>query len=223
MTGGPAPCSHSSGHPLVCTCSPCCRRVDVHDALAMGLADHGAVESSSEEVALRVAREIAQAREGGLISGSGFLPVPTCATLRRAPSGAVPGRRSCPPLPCLYRTIPPPPPPPTHAREARWRCAWPRQPSAWAPSWTWPAGCGWRRHATHRWGGAQHTTAAPNPCRLGLVGRVREAGLAVVHACDALGQPLSRCGRLPAPRLPKNRLQGLASRFLAADNPLTIP
>ncbi|PSC74765.1 Methylglutaconyl-mitochondrial [Micractinium conductrix] len=36
------------------------RRVDVHDALAMGLADHGAVESSSEEVALRVAREIAQ-------------------------------------------------------------------------------------------------------------------------------------------------------------------
>ena len=85
--------------------------MDVHDALAMGLADHGAVESSSEEVALRVAREIAQAREGGLISGSGFLPVPTCATLRRAPSGAVPGRRSCPPLPCLYRTIPPPPPP----------------------------------------------------------------------------------------------------------------
>lgn len=40
-----------------------CRRIDVHDALKMGLADHAAEESSSEEVALRVAREIAQASD----------------------------------------------------------------------------------------------------------------------------------------------------------------
>lgn len=41
---------------------PSCRRVDIHDALKLGLADHGAEEAAAEAVALRVAREIAQAR-----------------------------------------------------------------------------------------------------------------------------------------------------------------
>ena len=45
--------------------APPCRRIDVHDALKMGLADHAAEESSSQEVALRVAREIAQASVSG--------------------------------------------------------------------------------------------------------------------------------------------------------------
>lgn len=36
------------------------RRINVHDALKMGLADHAAEEASSQEVALKVAREIAQ-------------------------------------------------------------------------------------------------------------------------------------------------------------------
>ncbi len=47
------------------------RRIDVHDAVRMGLATHIAEEGSAEEVALRVAREIAQARgRRGQIEGS---------------------------------------------------------------------------------------------------------------------------------------------------------
>lgn len=52
----PPPCNQQSYPPT----QPPCRRVDVHDALKMGLADHAAEELSSEEVALRVAREIAK-------------------------------------------------------------------------------------------------------------------------------------------------------------------
>lgn len=43
----------------------------MHDALKIGLADHIAEESSSEEVALRVAREIAQVRGTGGWLGAG--------------------------------------------------------------------------------------------------------------------------------------------------------
>lgn len=49
--------------------SPPSRRVDVHDAVKMGLATHIAEESGAEEAALRVAREIAQVRAGGVRAG----------------------------------------------------------------------------------------------------------------------------------------------------------
>lgn len=60
--------------------------MDVHDALKVGLADHIAEESTAEEVALRVAREIAQ---GGPVAlrlakqvsaGAGACIVELCAS-----------------------------------------------------------------------------------------------------------------------------------------------
>lgn len=49
--------------------APSFRRIDVHHALRIGLADHAAEESTSEDVALKVAREIA------LVSSQHLAPV----------------------------------------------------------------------------------------------------------------------------------------------------
>ena len=99
-------------------CLPGCRRIDVHDALKVGLADHAAEESSAEEVALRVAREIAQVR-GMAKSGESGVTIWAKAS-RREGAGLLVLIISAGHL----------------CRAALWRCDSPSRLSAWGLSWT---------------------------------------------------------------------------------------